>query len=99
VKWQVISHAPTLKILPMKSQKPASKNGWGERDSRTFIDYGPYFVPERERQLQTMVGLIPRFDQPHSIIDLGCGEGLLAEVILEQRPKSTPCTAWTARLR
>lgn len=73
----------------MKSQKPASKNGWGERDSRIFIDYGRYFVPERERQLQTMVDLIPGLEQPHAILDLGCGEGLLAEAILEQRPKST----------
>lgn len=73
----------------MQSQKTASQRGWDERDSRVFIDYGRYFVPERERQVQMMVDLIPRFDQSHAVIDLGCGEGLLTEAILEQRPKST----------
>jgi tRNA (cmo5U34)-methyltransferase len=73
----------------MKPQQIPSQKGWDERDSQVFIDYGRYFVPERERQLQTMVDLISRLDQPHAVLDLGCGEGLLAEAILEQRPKST----------
>lgn len=73
----------------MKSQKTASQKGWNERDSQVFVDYGRYFVPDRERQVQMMVDLIPRFEQPRAILDLGCGEGLLTEAILEQRPKST----------
>lgn len=73
----------------MKPQQIPSQKGWDERDSQVFIDYGRYFVPERERQLQTMVDLISRLEQRHAVLDLGCGEGLLAEAILEQRPKST----------
>jgi tRNA (cmo5U34)-methyltransferase len=73
----------------MQTQKPGPQNKWDERDSEIFIDYGRYFVPDRERQVQTMVDLIPRLEQPHAILDLGCGEGLLAEAILEQQPEST----------
>ncbi|MEM7345110.1 MAG: class I SAM-dependent methyltransferase [Chloroflexota bacterium] len=62
---------------------------WDEQDSQTFIDYGYYFVPERERQIQTIVDLIPQLDQPHTIMELCCGEGLLAEAILTHHPHCT----------
>jgi trans-aconitate methyltransferase len=47
------------------------------------------FVPDRERQVQILVDVIPRLEQPHPIIDLACGEGLLAEAVLEQQLEST----------
>jgi hypothetical protein len=34
----------------MHPEEPASHSIWDERISQTFIDYGRYFVPERERQ-------------------------------------------------
>jgi tRNA (cmo5U34)-methyltransferase len=64
-------------------RQPAS---WDEQDSRTFIDYGRYFVPDRERQLQTIVDLLPSSEGPFRVIELGCGEGLLAQAILQQYP-------------
>ena len=64
----------------------ANQDRWNEQNSQTFIDYARYFVPDRERQLQIMVDLMPVFDQPGTIMELCCGEGLLAEVLLEQRP-------------
>ena len=36
-----------------------SVRGWGEDDSRSFLDYGRYFVPERERQIGIIGELIP----------------------------------------
>jgi len=63
----------------------ASHSIWDERISQTFIDYGRYFVPERERQFQIIVDLVPRFEQP-GIIELCCSEGLLSQMLLEQIP-------------
>ena len=37
---------------------------WSEAASQTFIDFGRYFVPEREQQIAAFVDLIPAHDQP-----------------------------------
>lgn len=70
----------------MNPQDQTPPDRWDERGSQAFIDYGHYFVPERERQIQIMVDLLPGGDKPAAAIDLCCGEGLLAEAILAQRP-------------
>jgi tRNA (cmo5U34)-methyltransferase len=62
---------------------------WSEAASRTFIDYGRYFVPEREQQIAAFVDLIPAHDQPFTILELCCGEGLLARALLERFPTCT----------
>jgi tRNA (cmo5U34)-methyltransferase len=62
---------------------------WQESDSQDFIDYGRYFVPQREYQLQTIADLIPPPDGPAHILELSCGEGLLAEVLLARFPDVT----------
>ncbi|UCG25489.1 MAG: class I SAM-dependent methyltransferase [Chloroflexota bacterium] len=62
---------------------------WSEEDSREFIDYGKYFVPGREVQLDTICRLIPADPEPFHVLELCCGEGLLAEAILERFPRCT----------
>jgi tRNA (cmo5U34)-methyltransferase len=62
---------------------------WSEAASRTFIDLGRYFVPEREQQIAAFVDLIPARDQPFSVLELCCGEGLLAGALLERFPTCT----------
>ncbi len=62
---------------------------WQESDSQDFIDYGRYFVPQREYQLQTIADLIPQPSGPAHILELSCGEGLLAEVLLARFPTVT----------
>ena len=62
---------------------------WQESDSQDFIDYGRYFVPQREYQLQTITDLIPMPNGPAHILELSCGEGLLAEVLLARFPTVT----------
>jgi tRNA (cmo5U34)-methyltransferase len=57
---------------------------WNEEASQEFIDNGRYFVPERETQMQTVCGLIPPRFEPFHVLELCCGEGLLAEAILKQ---------------
>lgn len=60
---------------------------WSEGDSQTFLDYGRYFVPERETQIDIICTLLPRV-RPLHVLELSCGEGLLAEAILERHPDS-----------
>ena len=62
---------------------------WSEAASQTFIDFGRYFVPEREEQIAAFVDLIPAHDQPFTILELCCGEGLLAGALLEHFPNCT----------
>ena len=73
----------------MLPENKSSAPGWDEQNSQTFIDYGRYFVPERERQIETICALLPPHDQPFNVIELCCGEGLLAHAILTEHPTST----------
>ena len=61
---------------------------WTEQESRAFLDYGRYFVPERPYQIQTMVDLIPAAEEPFHVLELACGEGLLAEALLKRYPQA-----------
>lgn len=67
------------------SEPPVS---WSESNSQDFLNYGRYFVPDRERQLQILAGLVQPIARPLHVIELGCGEGLLAEAVLERFPYS-----------
>lgn len=58
---------------------------WSEQNSQQFIDYADYFVPDRQRQFEIIVDLIPRFNHPIHVLEICCGEGLLAQAILEKR--------------
>ncbi len=75
--------------MTLQSQPSALPGDWGEDASRVFIDYGRYFVPDRERQLATLCALVPPSDEPFNILELGCGPGLLARSLLEQFPQAT----------
>jgi tRNA (cmo5U34)-methyltransferase len=71
----------------MKNDSP--QNQWDEETSKTYLDYGRYFVPEREGQMRIMVNLLRGIPQPCLILELCCGEGLLAELLLDELPGST----------
>jgi tRNA (cmo5U34)-methyltransferase len=62
---------------------------WGAAASQTFIDYGRYFVPEREQQIETICDLVPPCGDPFNILELCCGAGLLAGALLERFPGCT----------
>ncbi len=64
-----------------------TKPQWKEEDSQNFIDYGKYFVPNRESQVNCICGLIPRPSGPAHILDLCCGEGLLTQALLDRFPE------------
>jgi tRNA (cmo5U34)-methyltransferase len=60
--------------------------GWGDADSETFIRFGDVLVPDREAQWDAICALVP--ESPGLIAELSCGEGLLAERLLEKFPTS-----------
>lgn len=61
--------------------------GWNEDDSQEFIDLGRFFVPDREEQIETVLGALP---DPGDglLVDLCCGEGLLSRAMLERFPRA-----------
>jgi tRNA (cmo5U34)-methyltransferase len=62
-----------------------SARHWDESNFRSFLDYGRYFVPERERQIDIIAELIP--SAPGSLlVELCPGEGLLSRALLERFP-------------
>jgi tRNA (cmo5U34)-methyltransferase len=71
----------------MNSENPHSQ--WDEELSRRYLDYGHYFVPARELQMHIMVDLVSGLPPPNLVLELCCGEGLLAEMLLEEIPGST----------
>jgi tRNA (cmo5U34)-methyltransferase len=66
-----------------------AEDRWGEDASQVFIDYGRYFVPERETQIGVICDLIPAVSEPFRVLELCCGEGLLAGAILGRYPDSS----------
>jgi tRNA (cmo5U34)-methyltransferase len=63
-------------------------DSWSEENSNTFIDYGRYFVPDREYQLDVLCRLVPDRAEPITLVELCCGEGLLAEKLLKRFPSA-----------
>lgn len=59
---------------------------WQESNSEEFIDYGRYFVPEREIQMETICDLIPAPPPGAHLVELCCGQGLLCRALLERFP-------------
>jgi tRNA (cmo5U34)-methyltransferase len=62
--------------------------GWSEATSEQFVDFGDYFVPERQAQIETICSLIPDSRHPH-VVELCCGEGLLSAALLAHHPDIT----------
>ncbi len=61
---------------------------WSEADSRDFLDLAEVAVPSRREQIEVIASLIPReAGEAFSLLDLGCGEGVLAERVLERFPR------------
>jgi ubiquinone/menaquinone biosynthesis C-methylase UbiE len=61
---------------------------WQEADSETFVEYGSYFIPEREVQTDVICSLIPPVSGEGRMLDLCCGEGVLTYALLERFPNS-----------
>lgn len=62
------------------------ESGWIDASSEAFIRFGDVFVPDREVQWDAICALVP--ESPGLILELSCGEGLLAERLLKAFPTS-----------
>ena len=62
--------------------------GWTEDDSRHFIDYGAWFVPERETQIDTICSVVPPPTDGAVIVEICCGEGLLCQALADRFPRA-----------
>jgi tRNA (cmo5U34)-methyltransferase len=60
---------------------------WDENTSQSYLDYGNYFVPAREQQMHMMVELLTGIPQPGRVLELCCGEGSFAELLLDTFPQ------------
>ncbi|MBO0805552.1 MAG: class I SAM-dependent methyltransferase [Nocardiopsaceae bacterium] len=57
------------------------EDGWRMSDTELFSRYGDVFVPRRREQVSAVCDLLADIPVPH-VLDLCCGEGLLAEEYL-----------------
>ena len=73
----------------MNTENPTDQTGWSEETSHLFIDYGRYLVPERDYQMRIIAALLSHLEGPCVILELCCGEGLLAESLLDSFPTLT----------
>jgi tRNA (cmo5U34)-methyltransferase len=81
-------HTP-LVFTTMQPTIPGPKNNWDEEDSRAFLDFGRYFIPERETQIGIICDLVEAAPPVGWVVELCCGEGLLAGALLERLPGCT----------
>ncbi len=63
--------------------------GWSEENSRFFLNYARYIIPDRDTQIRILASLVPDPGKPFDILELACGQGLLAGALLEKFPACT----------
>ena len=73
----------------METNQSKNRNKWDEKLSKEFIDFGRFFVPYRDQQIEIIVDLLPFTDHPIHVVELCCGEGFLAEKILKSNSKTS----------
>ncbi|HEV8573239.1 MAG TPA: methyltransferase domain-containing protein [Dehalococcoidia bacterium] len=61
---------------------------WTETDSRDFLDLAEVGVPGRQEQIEMLLWLVPAAQgEDFRAVELACGEGLLAERLLDRFPR------------
>lgn len=71
----------------MDEGSPIREPEWDDGVTRHFLDLGRYCIPERELQTRLLIDLVPERPGPQLLIELGCGEGFLAEGLLQRFPE------------
>ncbi len=63
---------------------------WSENDSQTYRELATVAVPRRQEMISTLVSTVPFGpDKPLKILELGSGDGELAEALLAVFPRAT----------
>ncbi|MDN5215946.1 class I SAM-dependent methyltransferase [Fulvivirgaceae bacterium BMA12] len=60
---------------------------WNKEESKIFSAYGDIFVPDRPVQYGVITQLLSSIPNLLQVVELGCGEGLLCEKVLEHFPE------------
>ena len=65
------------------------QSGWTEDDSALYRELSTVAVPRREEQLAALVALLPfGRDEAFGVVELGCGEGMLAAAVMDAYPRA-----------
>jgi tRNA (cmo5U34)-methyltransferase len=65
-------------------------SAWTERDSQLYREMADVAVPRRHEMVATLVAAVPfSADEPFKILELGSGDGGLAEALLTAFPRAT----------
>ncbi len=65
-------------------------SGWTEQDSQLYRDIADVAVPGRQELMATLVAAVPfAAEEPVKILELGSGDGRLAEALLTVFPRAT----------
>ena len=65
------------------------QSGWTEEDSALYRELSAVAVPRREEQLAALVALLPfGRDEAFGVVELGCGEGVLAAAVMDAYPRA-----------
>ena len=65
-------------------------SAWTEGDSQTYRQIADVAVPRRQEMIATLVAAVPfAADEPLKILELGSGDGRLAEALLTVFPRAT----------
>ncbi|HEX3645665.1 MAG TPA: methyltransferase [Vicinamibacterales bacterium] len=65
-------------------------NGWTENDSQVYRDIADVAVPRRQELIATLVAAVPfAADEPVKMLELGSGDGRLAEALLTVFSRAT----------
>jgi tRNA (cmo5U34)-methyltransferase len=65
-------------------------SAWTESDSQTYREIADVAVPRRQEMTATLVAAVPfSADEPLKILELGSGDGRLAEALLTVFPRAT----------
>lgn len=65
-------------------------SAWTESDSQTYREIADVAVPRRQEMLATLVAAVPfGTDEPIRVVELGSGDGRLADALLTCFPRAT----------
>jgi tRNA (cmo5U34)-methyltransferase len=65
-------------------------SAWTENDSQTYREIADVAVPRRQEMVATLVSTVPfTADEPVKILELGSGDGRIAEALLTVFPRAT----------
>ena len=66
------------------------QSDWTEEDSALYRELSAVAVPRREEQLAALIALLPfGRDEEFRVVELGCGEGVLAAAVLDAYPHAS----------